>query len=118
LKLCDVDIDRSPNFKRNLQALQLKHPRVIIDLREAFDRIEQAPTAACSARRMQLGTNHEVYKYRCKSSDAQKGSNKAYRIIALYERQMNLLTPLALYLKSDAEDIPAKEVLAAIAALT
>ena len=47
--------------------------------------------------------------------DPQPRSREAYRIIALYEHDRNLLTPLAMYLKPD--DITKKEVLTAIAAL-
>lgn len=65
---------------------------------------------------MQIGTDQEVYKYDSKCTNLQRGANKGYRIIALYETDRNLVTPLAMYLKPN--DITTKEVLVAIRALT
>src|SRR5262249_55807550 len=112
---CAIDVERSDRFKREFQAFQQKYPHTIDDVTDLFTRIAENARGAAKGQRYPIGTDAEVYKYDCKSTDLKRGSNKAYRIIGLYEPNLNLMTPLAMYLKPD--DITVKEVVAAIAAL-
>ena len=112
---CAIDVERSERFKQEFQALQKKYPRTIDDVSDLFRRISENPRGAAKGERHQLGTDQEVYKYDCKCTDLQRGSNKGYRIIALYEPSQNLVTPLAMYLKpANIED---REIAVAMAAL-
>lgn len=114
---CAIDVERSDRFKREFQALQQKYPHTVDDITELFQRVAQNPRAASKRGRYRTGTDHEVYKYDCKSTDLQKGADKAFRVIALFEPTRNLVTPLAIYLKQDRDDVPVKEVVLAINAL-
>jgi hypothetical protein len=116
LRPCDIDVERSPRFKREFKAFQEKYRQTVDDVRELFERIAQDPRGTAHARQQTGNEQQEAYKYYCRSRDLKKGSREAYRIIALYEPERNLLTPLAMYLKPN--DITIKEVAAAIKALT
>lgn len=116
MRPCEIDVERSPRFKRELQTFQQKYPQTLNDVADLFGRIAQNPRETAVGRVQTGNSTQEVYKYYCKSSDLRRGSREAYRIIALYEPDRNLLTPLAMYLKP--EDVAAKEVVEAIKALT
>lgn len=116
MRPCAIDVERSDRFKQEFRDLQQKYPQTIDDVRDLFSRVAQNPRGVAKGQRYPIGKNdQEVYKYDCKCSNLQRGSNKGYRIIALYEPAANLVTPLAMYLKPD--DISVKEVVVAIAAL-
>lgn len=112
---CVIDVERSDRFKQEFREFQQKYPHTIDDVLQLFSRIADNPRGAAKGQRYPVGTDHEIYKYDCKSTDLKRGSNKAYRIIGLYEPALNVVTPLAIYLKPN--DITVKEVLVAIAAL-
>lgn len=116
MRPCDIDVERSPRFKRELQEFQQKYPQTLNDVTDLFKRISQNPQQTHAGRLQTGSSTQEVYKYYCKSSDLRRGSREAYRIIALYERDRNLLTPLAMYLKP--ADVAVKEIVEAIGALT
>ena len=116
MRPCDIDVERSPRFKRELEDFQRKYSQTLNDVSDLFKRIAQNPVQT-AAGRLQTGiSTQEVYKYYCKSSDLRRGSREAYRIIALHEPDRNLLTPLAIYLKPD--EITTTEIAEAIKALT
>ena len=116
MRPCDIDVERSPRFKREFQEFQGQYPKTIDDIKGLFENVAKDPRGTARGR-IQIGDEREVYKYYCKSSDLRKGANKAYRIIAFYEPDRALVTPLAMYLKSRTENIPVREVLLALEAL-
>lgn len=60
------------------------------------------------------GFGGSVWKYRCRSSDQQKGARSGFRVIALYLPDRNTLYPLLIYAKNEAEQLPSKIVKKAI----
>ena len=116
MKLCDIDVERSYRFKREFQELQKKYRRTIDDVKDLFSRVAQNPRGTARGRIQTGNDQQEVYKYYCKSTDLQRGAREAYRIVALYEPDRNLLTPLAMYLKP--ADITIQEVVETMKALS
>lgn len=52
----------------------------------------------------------KLYKVRLKSSDVPKGKNASFRLIVFLLEHKNILTPIAVYFKSDRADITEKEI--------
>lgn len=52
----------------------------------------------------------KLYKVRLKSNDLPKGKSKSFRIIVFIIENKALITPIAIYFKSEQRDIPAKDV--------
>ena len=52
----------------------------------------------------------KLYKIRLKSQDLPKGKNKSFRIIIFMAEDKMLLTPIALYFKSERHNISEKEM--------
>ncbi len=56
----------------------------------------------------QLG--QKLYKIRLKSSDLPKGKNTSFRLIIFLTRNETIVTPIAIYFKSEQRDISEKEI--------
>ncbi len=105
-------------FERGVAALSKKFPALSADLASLFADLVGPPSKPIPwgtrvVRLRGLGQGQEGLKVRMPSSDMGKGSSKAFRVI-LVQRQADHWQPVALYAKGDQEDIPLKEVLAAI----
>ena len=51
-----------------------------------------------------------TYKIRLKSSDLKRGKSKSFRLIVFVVEYANILTPVAIYFKSEREDISKAEI--------
>ncbi len=52
----------------------------------------------------------KLYKVRLKSSDIPKGKNASFRLIVFLLESKNILTPIAIYFKSERSDMSEKEI--------
>ncbi len=91
----------SDHFLRQLKSFLKKFRNLEDDLALALENFR--PETA-----NQLG--QKLYKIRLKSSDLPKGKNKSFRIIIFVIENKALITPIAIYFKSEQHDIPEKDV--------
>ncbi|MEZ2277030.1 MAG: type II toxin-antitoxin system RelE/ParE family toxin [Microcoleus sp.] len=102
-----VQIDLTPEYKRNLRELSKKYRNIRLDTQPI---IEQFQGGNFTGDRLSgMGENYVIFKVRVKNSDIQKGKSAGYRLIYQVESQMSILL-LTIYSKSDREDISPNEV--------
>lgn len=92
----------SEHFKRHMKGLRKKHPALIDDVVDALEHFD--PTVSVS---LGFGT----YKIRVGSRSMHKGKRGAFRMIVLLLEIQSIITPLALYAKSDKETLSRQEIL-------
>ena len=79
------DCDLSPDFNRQKKDLAKKYKRIDQDIQAALVLIAKDYTSVCNATPWPGHGN--VWKYRIKNSDAQKGRSGGYRIVILFNQE-------------------------------
>jgi hypothetical protein len=108
---CRLD-DSSSTYNDHLRRLRKKFPRIDRDLAAGFEQILQDPTKACQATRVpgvfdpKALPGVQVWKYRFRCSDAQKGRSGGYRLMAVLLPERRILYPFCLYTKNEYEGQP------------
>lgn len=113
---CKLNVERFPDFLGLVQKLQKKYPRIVDDLYDLFPEIERDFANAAHAKRIPRipGLAAEIWKYRWKCSDQQKGSKGGIRVVAYRDSTNNVMYPLFVYVKSEAENVSPKEIAKAV----
>jgi len=88
-------------FKKNLKSLAKKFPHTKEDVIRALVQFEKETAVS-------LGKNN--YKIRIKSSDLKKGKSNSLRMIIHVIEVKSLIIPIAIFFKSDRENISIKEI--------
>ncbi|MCU0544879.1 MAG: type II toxin-antitoxin system RelE/ParE family toxin [Oscillatoriaceae cyanobacterium Prado104] len=102
-----VQIDLTPEYKRNLQELSKKYRKIRLDTQPI---IEQLQGGNFTGNRLTgMGEEYVIVKVRVKNSDIQKGKSAGYRLIYQIESQASVLL-LTIYSKSEREDISPNEI--------
>ena len=86
----------SAHFTKQLKDYLKKYRHLQKDLVKALENPE-------SQNPIHLGKN--VYKFRLKCRDIQRGKSKSFRVIFLIREESRLIIPLAIYFKGDKEDV-------------
>lgn len=90
-----------PHFKKQLKTLIKKYKGlkkdVVLEL-EHFDK------------RNSVGLGQNIYKVRLKSSDINKGKSGGFRLIVFIYEIDEIIFPIAIYFKSDKENISIQEI--------
>lgn len=102
-----VEIDLTPEYKRNLRYLAKKYRNIRSDTQAIIEEIQIGNFLG--DRISGLGENYIVFKVRVKNSNIQKGKSAGYRIIYQVESPTSVLL-LTIYSKSDQEDITPQEI--------
>lgn len=92
-------------FKKQLKNYRKKFPSITNDVLFHLNNYEKEKATS-------LGLNN--YKSRIKSSDLQKGKRSGFRMIIHIIKNDEILMPIAIYLKSDKENISKKEINSAL----
>lgn len=92
----------SEHFKRCIKGLQMKHPEFIEDVVDALKHFDPA---------VNISLGFGTYKMRVGSRSMHKGKRGAFRMIVLLLEIHSIITPLALYAKSDKETLSRQEIL-------
>ncbi len=113
---CKIDVEAAPHFLHLVEKLQRKYPHITDDLHEFFEAIERDFTTAAHARRIPRipGLVAEVWKYRWKCSDQQKGTRGGMRVIAYRDSTTGTMYPLFIYVKAEQEDISPTQIAKAV----
>lgn len=92
----------SEHFKRCIKGLQKKHPELIEDVVDALKHFDPA---------VNISLGFGTYKMRVGSRSMRKGKRGAFRMIVLLLEIHSIITPLAIYAKSDKETLSRQEIL-------
>lgn len=90
-----------PHFKRQLKPLCKKYRRLKDDLIRTLENFKKSQSQS-------LGKG--LYKIRMKSQNIPRGKNKSFRLVILIIEVQKYIAPIAIYHKSDKQDISTKEL--------
>jgi len=102
-----VQIDLTPEYKRNLRELSKKYRKIRLDTQPIIEQLQESNFIG--DRIPGIGENYVILKVRVKNSDIQKGKSAGYRLIYQIESQASILL-LTIYSKSEREDISPNEI--------
>jgi mRNA-degrading endonuclease RelE of RelBE toxin-antitoxin system len=100
-----IQIEFTPEFKRNLRALSKKYRHIRSDVQPVIEQIQKGDRIGD---RIQ-GTKYIVYKVRVQNRDIQKGKSAGYRLI--YQvKQADFIVLITIFSKLDQEDISKERI--------
>ncbi|HIK10862.1 MAG TPA: type II toxin-antitoxin system RelE/ParE family toxin [Oscillatoriaceae cyanobacterium M33_DOE_052] len=116
-----VQIDLTPQYKRNLRDLAKKYRRIRLDTQPIIEELQQGNFtgdgfADLSVRLAGMGENYLIFKVRVKNTDIQKGKSGGYQLIYQVESPTSVLL-LTIYAKSEVADISVNEINSILAEL-
>lgn len=97
-----VQIDLTPQYKRNLRELSKKYRRIRLDTQPIIEQLQQGNFPG--DRLAGMGEDYFIFKVRVKNTDIQKGKSGGYRLIYQVESPTSVLL-LTIYAKSEVADI-------------
>lgn len=101
----EIQIEFTPEFKRNLRALAKKYRKIRSDIQPVIDRLEAGEFIGDQV----TGTEFTIFKVRIKNSDIQKGKSSGYRMI-YYLKIPTKIILVTIYSKLEQADIAAKQI--------
>ena len=107
-----VQIDLTPEYKRNLRELSKKYRQIRLDTQPVIEQIQAGNFIG--DRIPGMGEDYIILKVRVKNSNIQKGKSAGYRMIYQVESPSIVLL-LTIYSKSDRTDISLNSIRSIIA---
>ena len=101
----EIQIEFTPEFKRNLRALAKKYRQIRSDIQPVIDQLQSGEIVGDQV----SGTDYVIFKVRVKSSDIRKGKSSGYRMI-YYLKTPTKIILVTIYSKLEQADIIAKEI--------
>ncbi len=101
----EIQIEFTPEFKRNLRALAKKYRQIRSDIQPVVDSLQKGDFVGDQIK----GAEYTVFKVRVKNSDIQKGKSSGYRMI-YYLKTPTKIILITLYSKLEQTDITAKQI--------
>ena len=98
-------------FLKNLRRLEKKFRRIRQDVKPLIDALEGGATPGDQLQ----GLPYTVYKVRVPNSDARRGKSGGYRVL-YYVSTADMVYLIAIYSKSDLENLADDQIIDAIAA--
>jgi mRNA-degrading endonuclease RelE of RelBE toxin-antitoxin system len=100
-----VQVEYTPEFKRNLRVLAKKYRHIRSDVQPVIDQLRAGEIIGDQVPK----TGYAIFKVRVRNSDIQKGKRSGYRLI------YHLVTPtsiifMTLYSKLDQADVSAEQI--------
>ena len=102
-----VNIDLTPEYKKNLKYLSKKYRNIRSDTQSVITELHKGNFLGDKL--SGFFGEFEVYKVRVKNSNIKKGKSAGYRLIYLLESETSVLL-LTIYSKSEREDISINEI--------
>ena len=100
-----VEVEYTPEFKRNLRMLAKKYRHIRSDMQPVLDQLQAGEVIGDQIPK----TRHSIFKVRVKNSDIKKGKRSGYRLIYHLKTPMNI-TLVTLYSKLDQDDISPEQI--------
>ncbi len=101
----NVQIEFTPEFKRNLRVLSKKYPHIRSDVQPILDHLQSGEIVGDRV----PGKGFTLFKVRVKNSDIQKGKRAGYRII-YYLKTTSRIILVTIFSKLDQSDISAEQI--------
>lgn len=100
-----LQIEYTPEFKRNLRALSKKYRHIRSDIQPLIDRLQAGEILGDQVPR----TRYAIFKMRVQNSDIQKGKSSGYRLIYHLKTASNVVF-ITIYSKLEQGDISAEQI--------
>jgi mRNA-degrading endonuclease RelE of RelBE toxin-antitoxin system len=100
-----IEVEYTPEFKRNLRTLAKKYRHVRSDVQPVIDRLQAGETIGYQVQ----GTPYMIFKVRVQNSDIRKGKSSGYRLIYYLKTPTNIIL-VTIYSKLDQADISAEQI--------
>lgn len=100
-----VQVEFTPEFKRNLRALARKYQHIRSDVQPVIEQLEAGEIIGDKVPRVK----YAIFKVRIRNSDIQKGKRSGYRLIYHLRSGKNVIL-VTLYSKLDQSDISARQI--------
>jgi len=100
-----IQVEFTPEFKRNLRALSKKYRHIRSDVQPVLEQIQAGEFVGDQI----PGTRYTVFKVRVRNRDIRKGKSAGYRLI--YQvKSPKLVVLVTIYSKLDQADISAEQI--------
>lgn len=100
-----VQVEYTPEFKRNLRALAKKYRHIQSDVQPFINRLRAGEVIGAQV----PGTGHAIFKARVQNTDVPKGKRSGYRVI-YHLRTPTRLVLVTIYSKLDQGDISSEQI--------
>lgn len=100
-----VQVEFTPEFKRNLRQLAKKYRHVRSDIEPVIAHLQAGEQPGDQIQ----GTRYTIFKVRVRNSDIQKGKSSGYRLIWYLVTQHRIVL-ITIYSKLDQADISAEQI--------
>jgi len=100
-----VQIEFTPEFKRNLRALSRKYRHIRSDVKTVIGQLQAGEIIGSQV----PGVRYAIFKVRVRNSDIRKGKRSGYRLIYHLRSSKNVIL-VTLYSKLDQSDISARQI--------
>jgi mRNA-degrading endonuclease RelE of RelBE toxin-antitoxin system len=100
-----VQVEFTPEFKRNLRALSKKYRHIRSDVQPVIDQLQAGEVMGDQV----PGTHYTIFKVRIRNSDIQKGKRSGYRLIYHVKTSKNIILVI-IYSKLNQADISAEQI--------
>jgi len=100
-----VQVEFTPEFKRNLRSLAKKYKHIRSDVQPVIQQLEAGEIIGDKVPRIK----YEIFKLRVRNSDIRKGKRSGYRLIYHLQSGKNIIL-ITIYSKLDQSDISAKQI--------
>lgn len=100
-----MQVEFTPEFKRNLRALSKKYPHIRSDVQPVIGQLQAGELVGDRIPK----TKYAVFKVRVRNSDIQKGKSAGYRLV--YQvKEPTLVVLVTIYSKLDQADISPEQI--------
>ncbi len=100
-----VQVEYTPEFKRNLRALAKKYRHIRSDVQPVINQLRAGEVMGDQV----SGTRYTIFKVRVRNSDIRKGKRSGYRLIYHLKTPTNTIL-VTIYSKLDQADISAEQI--------
>ena len=102
-----LDVEFTPEFKRNLRSLKKKYCHIKPDIEPVIDQIKDGH---CVGSQIPKTGNYTIFKVRIRNSDINKGKSSGYRII-YYVKSDEKIILITIYSKTKQTNITHQRIL-------
>ncbi|MCP5104084.1 MAG: type II toxin-antitoxin system RelE/ParE family toxin [bacterium] len=100
-----VQVEFTPEFRRNLRALSKKYRHIRSDVQPVIEQLQKGDVIGDKV----PGVHYSIFKVRVRNRDIQKGKSSGYRFI-YYLKSLENIILITIYSKLDQSDISAVQI--------
>ena len=100
-----VQVEFTPEFRRNLRALSKKYRHIRTDVQPVIEELQGGKVIGDKV----PGVQYSIFKVRVRNRDIQKGKSSGYRFIYYFKSSEKIIL-ITIYSKLDQSDISAAQI--------